>query len=245
MSSTSPGRRPISSWDSRSAVWRRSASPSSWRPPGNEISPAWRRRSSRRRGKTAWRAPPSGERGTRRAASMRPCTSSAAASSGSRRTARSRCATSARERDALDTLVEHGLAVERAVDRALRGDDPQLLDLLLAELLGEAHDEVEARGAAAVGGGVVAGDLDAADVPALALGVHLHRDRGTGGEARGEELERLRARVRPTRVGALVDRALVAAYLDGVADPALAGGGGLHCCGLDRALLGQNCLLLL
>src|SRR5437016_4998558 len=35
--------RPISSSASRSAVTRRSVSSSSWRPPGKEISPAWRR----------------------------------------------------------------------------------------------------------------------------------------------------------------------------------------------------------
>src|SRR3954470_14216900 len=153
---------------------------------------------------------------------MRPCTSSAAAASGSRRTARRRWATSVRERDALDTLVEHDLAVEGAVDRALGGDDPQLLDLLGAELVGEAHEEVEARGAAAVGRRVVAGDLHAAGVPALALGVHLHRDGGTRSEARSEQLERLRAGVRATDLGALVDRKLVAADLDGMAEAVLA-----------------------
>src|SRR3954447_13365940 len=157
---------------------------------------------------------------------MRPCTSSAGAASGSRRTARRRWATSVRERDALDTLVEHDLAVEGAVDRALGGDDPQLLDLLGAELLGEAHDEVEARGAAAVGRRVVAGDLDAAQVPALALGVHLHRDGRTGRERGGEQLERLGAGVGATDLGALVNRELVAADLDGVAGTPVAGCGG-------------------
>src|SRR5919112_3893829 len=159
---------------------------------------------------------------------MRPWTSSRAASSASRSAPRSRCATSVRERDALDTLVEHDLAVERAVHGALRRDHAQALDLLLAELLGEAHDEVEAGRAAAVGGGVVARHLDAADVPALALGVHLHRHGRTGGEAGGEELERLGAGVRSAHLGALVDRQLVAADLDGVAKAALAAGGGLH-----------------
>src|SRR3954470_21106865 len=158
---------------------------------------------------------------------MRPCTSSAAASPASRRTARSARASSVRERDALDTLVEHDLAVERAVHGALRGDDTQALDLVLAERVREAHDDVEARGAAAVGRRVVAGDLDAADVPALALRVHLHRDGGTGGEAGGEQLERLGSRVRPAHLGALVDRELVAADLDGMAEAAFAGGGGL------------------
>src|SRR3954468_11284650 len=228
MSSTSPASRPISSSDSRSAVRRRSVSSSSCRPPGNEISPAWRRMSSRRLVKTACSAPPLRERGTRPAASMRPCTSSPAAASESRRTPRRRSATSVRERDALDTLVEHDLAVERAVHRALGGDDAQALDLALAERVGEAHDDVEARRAAAVGRRVVAGDLDAARVPALALGVHLHRDGGTGGEAGREQLERLRPRVRAAPLGTLVDRQLVAADLDGVAEPVLTGRGGLH-----------------
>src|SRR3954451_17402973 len=151
---------------------------------------------------------------------MRPCTSSAAAASGSRRTARRRWATSVRERDALDTLVEHDLAVERAVDRALGRDDAEALDLLLAEAVGEAHDDVEAGGAPALGRRVVAGDLDAADLPALALGVHLHRHRRTRGQAGGQQLRRLGPRVRPAGVGALVDRQFVAADLDGVAEPA-------------------------
>src|ERR687887_611350 len=137
---------------------------------------------------------------------MRPWTSSAAASAASRRTERSSRASSVRERDALDTLVEHDLAVERAVHGALGGDDAQPVDLVLAQPVGEAHDEVEARRAAAVGGGVVAGDLDAADVPALADGVHLHRDGRTGREAGREELERLGPGVRSTDLGALVDR---------------------------------------
>src|SRR4051794_8518198 len=159
---------------------------------------------------------------------MRPWTSSAAASPASRRTERSACASSVRERDPLDTLVEHDLAVERAVHGALGGDDAQTLDLVLAEAFGEAHDEGEAGRAAAVGGRVVAGHLDAADVPALALGVHLHRHGGTGGEARGQQLERLGPRVGSTELGPLVDRQLVAADLDGVAEAAVATGGGLH-----------------
>src|SRR3954447_10655240 len=119
---------------------------------------------------------------------MRPCTSRAAASSASSRTARSACASSVRERDALDTLVEHDLAIQRAVHRALGRDDPQALDLLFAERVREAQNQAEARGAPALGGGVLARDLDAADVPALARGVHLHRHRRTGGQAGGQQL---------------------------------------------------------
>src|SRR3954452_22231293 len=112
---------------------------------------------------------------------MRAWTSSPAGSAGSSRTSRRRRARSARERGALDTLVEHDLAVQRAVHGALGGDHAQALDLLVAEVIGDAHDDLKARGAAALGGGVLTGDLDPPDVPALALGVHLHRDRGTGG----------------------------------------------------------------
>src|SRR4051812_30256863 len=159
---------------------------------------------------------------------MRPWTSSAAASPASRRTERSACASSVRERDPLDTLVEHDLAVERAVHGALGGDHAEALDLVLTELLGEAHDEVEAGGAPAVGRRVVAGHLDAADVPALALGVHLHRHGRTGREAGGEQLERLGTGIRAAHLGTLIDRQLVAADLDGVAEAVVAAGGGLH-----------------
>src|SRR4051812_15464151 len=114
---------------------------------------------------------------------MRPWTSSAAASAASSRTERSSCASSVRERDALDTLVEHDLAIEGAVHRALGRDDAQALDLLLGQRVGQAQDEAKAGRAPALGGRVLARDLDAADVPALARRVHLHRDRGAGGQA--------------------------------------------------------------
>jgi hypothetical protein len=76
----------------------------------------------------------------------------------------------------------------------------------------------------------------------LRLGVHLHRDGGTGGEAGREQLERLGACVRPADLGALVDRELVAADLDGVAEATLARGGCLHL-RLTMESFGQNCLL--
>src|SRR5919202_244060 len=121
---------------------------------------------------------------------MRPWTSSAAASPASRRTERSARASSVRERDALDTLVEHDLAVERPVHRALGGDDAQALDLLVRERLGQAQHKLEARRAPALGWGVLAGDFDAPDVPALARRVHLHRHGRARGEAGGEQLLR-------------------------------------------------------
>ena len=42
------------------------------------------------------------------------------------------------EVDALDALLEHDLAVERPVDRALRRDHAQALDLLLGQILSAA-----------------------------------------------------------------------------------------------------------
>src|SRR4051794_17525773 len=215
--STPSRARPISSSASRSAVSRRSASSGSARPPGNEISPAWRRRSSRRRVRTTWTSPPAATySGTRTAASVRPWTSSAAASTGSRRTAASRPRSSAREADALHALAEHHLALERPVDRALGRDHAQALDLLGAEVVGEAQDELERRGAAPVGRTVVAGHLDAAEVPALAHGVHLHRDGRAGREARGEQLLGAGPRVVASPVDRLTCGEVVVADLDGL-----------------------------
>src|SRR3954451_2908414 len=185
--------------------------------------------SSGRRVKTACSRPASSRNsGTRTAASVRPWTSSAAACSASSRTVLSCVASSAREGGALDTLLEHDLAVERAMHRALRGDDAEALDHLVAQRVGEAHDEVEAGRAAALGRRVVDADLDVADVPALALGVHLHRDRGARREARGEQLLRTGARVVAALVGGLVDRQAVFADLDRLPERAGAGGRCLH-----------------
>src|SRR4051794_14413091 len=227
-SSTALLGRPISSSASRSAVSRRSVSSSSWRPPGNEISPGWRRRSSRRRVNTACSSPPSTYSGTSTAASMRPCTSSAAASPASRRTERSARASSVRERDPFDALVEHHLAVERAVHGALGGDHAQALDLLAAEPLGEPQHEPEARRATPLGGGVLARALAPADVPALARGVHLHRDRGARREACGEQLLRARADVVAAHVPMLVDDHVVRADPHDVAVSVFTSGGGFH-----------------
>ena len=105
----------------------------------------------------------------------------------------------------LDPLVEGDLALEGAVHRALGRDHLQALDLLLAEVRGHAHDQLEAGRAAALGGRVAAVDLEAVDVPALALGVHLHRHGGAGGEARRQQLLRARAHVLAALVDGLVD----------------------------------------
>src|SRR3954447_7401746 len=240
-SSTPPGARPISSCASRSAVARRSASSGSWRTPGNEISPGWRRMSSRRRVRTTDASPAaSRDSGTSTAASVRPWTSSAAASTASSRTpsssSRRWARPSACKRDALDPLVEHHLALERAVDGALGGDDAQALDLLLGQRVREPRDDVEARRAPALGGRVVARHLDLADVPALALGVHLHRDGGARRQRRGKHLLRAGAGVLAALVRGLVDDELVVADPDRLAQAPGAGGGGLHASDDGRAL---------
>src|SRR6266536_4389230 len=159
---------------------------------------------------------------------MRPWTSSAAASAASSRTARSACASSVRERDALDTLVEHDLAVQRAVHRALRGDDPQALDLLVAERVGEPHDQPEARRASALCGRVLARDLDAADVPSLARGIHLHGHRRAGGQAGGQQLLWTGTSIADTRLRGLVDAEVVAADPHDVPVAAVTSRGCLH-----------------
>ena len=58
---------------------------------------------------------------------------------------------------------------------------------------GMPHHELELGRAAALGRRVVAVDLEAVEVPALALGVHLHRDRRARGERGREQLLRARA----------------------------------------------------
>ena len=88
------------------------------------------------------------------------------------------------------SLVEHDLALERAVDGALGDDLHEPLPLLLRQLLGQLDLHVELGRRAALGGLVVDVDDDFADVPALAVRVHLHRDRAARGEARREQLLR-------------------------------------------------------
>ena len=106
------------------------------RPPGNEISPGWRRRSSR----------PAGEDGVQRAVGVeveRDEDGGVGAAvdverrglggveqDAAREVARE---LSARAQATLDPLVEDDLALERPVDGALGGDDLQALDLLVAE----------------------------------------------------------------------------------------------------------------
>ena len=53
--------------------------------------------------------------------------------------------------DEVELLVEDDLALERAVHRALGRDHLQALDLLLGEVGGHAHDELEVGRAAALG----------------------------------------------------------------------------------------------
>src|SRR3954464_15982912 len=114
---------------------------------------------------------------------MRPWTSSCAASRASSRTRGSSSASATRRSggvrrrlDELDALGEHHLGVERPVHRALHSDDLQLLNLLRRQAGGKAVDELEARRKAALGRFLLALDLNAAEVPALELGVHHHCD---------------------------------------------------------------------
>src|SRR3954452_4987464 len=131
------------------------------------------------------------------------------------RSARSRrCARPAPGSPELERLVEHDLALERSVDGAFRGDLHEALRLLLGQLLGEAHGHRELGRGALLRGLVVHVDLHLADLPALALGVHLDRHRGTRGEARGEQLLGTRAVVAPSVVLRLPRRRVVCADLE-------------------------------
>ena len=77
------------------------------------------------------------------------------------------------------------------------------------------------RRTAAFGRRVLDVDLDVADVPALAGGVHLHRDRGTRRQTGGEQLLWVRAGVLAAGREPLVDREPVVAHLDGVPESSL------------------------
>src|SRR3954447_20061749 len=120
-------------------------------------------------------------------ASTSPSTKRASAASTS-----SRAIPSARwpRSEKLELLVEDDFALERAVHRAARDDLHQPLALVLGQLLGQLHRDLEARGGAALGRLVLDVDADVADVPALAVGIHLERDCAARGEARCEQLLR-------------------------------------------------------
>src|SRR4051812_38234703 len=138
-----------------------------------------------------------------------------------------RCGRPAPTSAELDRLVEHDLALERAVHRALGRDLHQPLALLLGELLGEAQDQVELGGRPSLSGLVLHLAFHVADVPALAPGVHLDGDRHARGEADGEHLLWVRPRVLAAVLLHLVDGERVSAHDDPVlVAPVLAPGGG-------------------
>src|ERR1700730_2657390 len=143
---------------------------------------------------------------------------------------------------ALDTLEEHDLAVQRAVDRALRGDHPEALDLLLGQVIGQTHDQLEFGRASPLCGAVLDLDLDPTDVPALARGVHLHRDRRTGCEADREKLLRVRPGVLPPGIEWLIYGHLMIAHLHGMPERvAFTPRGGFHPCQPVRSHLAPFC----
>src|SRR4051794_29437201 len=144
-----------------------------------------------------------------------PC--AASRSSRATRSARStRSARPAARSAELDLLLEHDLALERPVHRALRGDLHEPLALIFGQLLWEAQRQVELRGRAALRRLVVDLALHVADVPALAHRVHLDGDRDARGEAHSEHLLRIWSRVVAALVLRLVDRERVVADHDPV-----------------------------
>src|SRR5205085_12433453 len=143
---------------------------------------------------------------------------------------------SGRPSDDLDGLLEHDLALQRPVHRALRGDLHEPLALILRQLLGQRDDHAELGRRPALGGLVVHVHRHIPDLPPLALGVHLYRDRRTRRQARREQLlgtgTRVVAAVLLRLVGddhVLADRAVV---LEG---SVLAAGCGSHATYATRA----------
>src|SRR5437588_3461718 len=90
--------------------------------------------------------------------------------------------------DRLDQLLEGDGPFERAVNRAFRGNQRQAGALLVAARVGKPQGQLEVGRRPALCLLVLALDLDQADLPSLALGIHLHRDRRARGETGSQEL---------------------------------------------------------
>src|SRR3954451_12501762 len=87
-----------------------------------------------------------------------------------------------RSLDQLDTIGDADLAVvgQQAMDRTLAGDPMEALDLILRQPVGEPDDDLERPRDARLAVLHLHLDLHLAEVPPLASGVHLGRDRGAG-----------------------------------------------------------------
>src|SRR5579862_9005206 len=100
------------------------------------------------------------------------------------------------------------------MDRALRRDYPKLFDLLLAAAVRKPQHDAEVGSGAALGCLVLAIDLEMAEVPSLAVGIHLHGDRSAGGNAGSQQFLRTGAFVDTAQFRALVGGEPMTAYLD-------------------------------
>ena len=204
------------------------------RPPGNEISPAWRRRSWRRRVKTACSAAVVLEDGHEHGG-----VAAAVHVHGQRLVA-------APSRTAASSLG----GAQASSTRSSNMTSPSSVRWTghLAAITcscsicsssrcgGHLEHELELRRAAALGRRVLDVDREAAGVPALALGVHLHRDRRAGGERRGQQLLRARALVLAAGLDRLVDREGVVAGLHVVGELLALAGDGAHRAGVAASI---------
>jgi hypothetical protein len=98
--------------------------------------------------------------------------------------------------------------------RAFGGDGLEARDLFLAQSGRKSQVELEQGRALAIGLLILALDLHVADLPTLALGVHLDRDRRAGGETRREQLLWRRTAVLAALFGGLVGNQVVPSGLD-------------------------------
>src|SRR5207237_9197566 len=89
---------------------------------------------------------------------------------------------------------------------------------LLGAAGGRPQNGLEVRRAATLGGRVLALDLDLTDVPALALRVHLDRDRGTRRKRRGQQLLRTGPVVLAAALVRLIGQHLMLANVDPVGE---------------------------
>ena len=194
-------RSPRAPRAARSRTGRRRSS--SRRPPGNEISPAWRRRSARRSVKTACSAPPASRKSgtSTRGVACAPGTASATRLGGVEQDAAQR----GRDLGARRVRPARPARRRRPRPRASGGRGTWRRSPAAARPAprtgapGIFITSLNCVGQPRSAGVYSQSTVEPGDVPALALGVHLHRDRRARGQRGGEQLLRARARRRRRR----------------------------------------------
>ena len=119
--------------------------------------------------------------------------------------------------NSLNALLEHHLALERAVDGTFGGDHAESLDLLVGEVVGQAQDQLELGRAAAFGGAVLDSAPRRGRCPSpcaaayISIVIAVHDARLAASSSWGSGAESS-----PPACHDLIDDDLVIAHLDGV-----------------------------